>query len=150
GHPSRSRVMKALGRRIDHWMFESYRTSARDLAVYRILFALCIIFTRVPSAAWLRHTPHAFFSPPPGIAALMTALPPQSLIIGLNVFLALAVQMLLLGFHTRAASIAVGVLLILLNSFGYTIGHINHDILLALTPLAMACSGWGRAYSLDS
>lgn len=136
--------------KIDFWMFESYRTTGKDLAVYRILFALCVIFTRVPSAGWLHYTPQAFFSPPPSLAALSTTLPPESLIIGLNVLLALSLQMLLLGYRTQLASLATGLLLLTINSFGYTIGHINHDILIALTPVIMAFSGWGRAYSLDA
>lgn len=137
-------------RKIDYWMFESYRATSKDLAVYRILFALCAIFTRIPSAGWLHYTPHAFFSPPPSLAALSTSLPPESLIIGLNVLLALSLQMLLLGYRTRLASLSTGFLLLTINSFGYTIGHINHDILIALTPLIMAFSGWGRVYSLDT
>jgi uncharacterized membrane protein YphA (DoxX/SURF4 family) len=144
--------MKAasLIHKLDSWIFESYRTTLRDLAVFRILYALCVMLTCLPAAGWLERTPSAFFSPPPGLAALFSSLPPRAVLIGLNIPLALALQMLLLGFHTRAASAAVTVLLLVINSFGYSLGKIDHDILLVLTPLLLAFSGWGAAYSLDS
>jgi hypothetical protein len=81
---------------------------------------------------------------------LFSSLPPQAVLVGLNIPLALSLQMLLLGFHTRTASVATSVLLIVTNSFGYSLGKIDHDILLVLTPLILAFSGWGDAYSLDS
>jgi hypothetical protein len=47
-------------------------------------------------------------------------------------------------------SIATGLLILTGNGFAYSMGKINHDLLLAAIPLVMAFSNWGSAWSLDA
>jgi hypothetical protein len=137
-------------RSLDRWIFESYPARPADLAAYRILLALFLLFTRVPVAPWLAATPRAFFQPPLSLAAMFTEFPSESRLTLLNVVLALFICLLLIGWYTRIASVAVSVLLIVMNSWAYSLGKINHDILLTLSPLVLAFSGWGNAWSLDA
>jgi HTTM domain len=137
-------------KRLDYWIFESYCVRVTDLAVYRIVYSTYVLLTYLPSATWLRHTPHAFFSPPVSLAALFTTFPPSSLLVALNVLLGLFLSMLIFGLHTRVASMGTSIVLVVINSWAYALGKINHDILLVITPAVLAFSGWGNALSLDS
>ncbi len=130
--------------------FESYRARAEDLSIFRVLYATFIICNVIPIAAWLPLAPQAFFDPPIGPAALFTAPPPAIVLLSLNLLLALFATMLLVGWMTSLASAGVGLTLIALDSWAYSLGKINHDILLIVTPLVLGFSGWGRNLSIDS
>jgi hypothetical protein len=92
----------------------------------------------------------SFFSPPLSLAVLFEGFPPGWVATLLNVILAGFLAMLLAGWRTRTASLGTGLTFIVLKSFEYSIGKINHDILLALPPLVLAFSNWGDALSIDS
>src|SRR5262245_19503126 len=135
---------------LDCWIFESFCIRITDLAAYHILSCIYVLLTCLPSATWLRHAPPAFFSPPASLAALFTTFPSSSLLLGLNVLASLFLSMLLIGLYTRVASVGTTITLLLLNSWAYSLGNINHDILLVITPFVLAFSGWGNALSLDA
>jgi len=135
---------------IDLWIFASYDVRLIDLAVYRILYASYVLLTCLPVAMWLPHAPRAFFSPPLSLAALFSTFPPAWLLVTLNVLLAFFLSLLLIGWYTRVASVATSLALLVLESWAYSLGKIDHDILLVITPLVLACSGWGDAVSLDA
>lgn len=99
---------------------------------------------------WLASAPQAFFAPSISLAALFNGFPPTAVFTLLNMFLALCICFLLVGYRTRYVSVGVTVLLIMINSWGYALGKINHDILLVLTPMVLSPSGWGEALSLDA
>ncbi len=128
----------------------SYTLLAADLAVFRILYAAFVLLAVVPVAAWLPLAPRAFFHPPIGPAALLTGPPPPSVLLGLNVGLSLFAVMLLVGWKTGVASVGTGLTLFVLNAWAYSLGKINHDILMVVTPLVLGLSGWGRALSVDA
>jgi hypothetical protein len=128
----------------------SYDPRTADLAVFRILYASFILLAIIPVAAWLPLAPRAFFYPPIGLAALFTATPPPSVLLGLNALLSLFAAMLLVGWRTGVASAGTGVTLLVLDAWAYSLGKINHDILLVVTPLVLGFSGWGRALSVDA
>lgn len=136
--------------RVDVWIFQSYYARATDLAVYRILYSSYVLLTYVPAATWLPHTPRAFFSPPLSLAALFTGVPSPFLLLALNTLLACCLSLLLLGWYTRAASVGTSLALILINSWAYSLGKIDHDILLVMTPAVLTGSGWGDALSFDA
>jgi Vitamin K-dependent gamma-carboxylase len=135
---------------IDFWIFESYDIRLINLAVYRVLYASYVLLTYVPLATWLPDAPRAFFSPPLSLAALFPTFPPTSLLIALNVLLAFFLSLLLIGWYTRVASVGTSLALLVLRSWAYSLGKIDHDILLVITPLVLAFSGWGNAVSLDA
>lgn len=119
----------------------SYAYRLTDLAIFRVIYATYILAAIIPVATWISLTPKAFFYPPLGPAALFTATPPANVLIGLNVVLALFSAMLLVGWKTPVASAGTGVVLLLLESWTYSLGKISHDILLVVTPLVLGFSG---------
>ncbi len=144
--------MKAgLMARIDAWIFEEYRASTMDLAIFRIIYAFFMLLSVPPLAPWIGRAPHAFFSPPVSLAALFADFPPAWLVTTLNVGLAAFLSLLLVGWKTRMASLGTGVLLLLLKSFEFTVGKVSaSETLLIVIPLVMAFSTWGGACSMDS
>jgi Vitamin K-dependent gamma-carboxylase len=143
-------MIAGAARRLESRMYQSFAARPVDLAVYRVLYAACVLLQVVPTAAWLRHAPRAFFSPPIGLAALFTSFPAPFVITGLNALLALFVGMLLVGWRTSVASLGTGLTLLVLKSWEYSLGKINHDILLIIVPFVLAFSGWGDAFSFDA
>ncbi len=127
----------------------SYSSPAGDVAIFRVLYAAFVLCNGIPIAAWLPLAPRAFFDPPIGPAALFTATPPAIVLLGLNLLLALFAAMLLVGWKTGLASTGTGLTLIALDSWAYSLGKINHDILFVVTPLVLGFSGWGRTLSID-
>ena len=136
--------------RLDAWIFEGFRASARDLGVYRILFGLFVLLEMLPVAPWMTHAPRAFFSPPFSAAILLSNFPSARWMTFLNVLLAGFASLLLVGWKTRLASLGTGITFLILKTCEYSMGKINHDILIVFIPLIMAFSSWGNAYSLDS
>ena len=134
---------------VDLWIFHGYRATTLDLAIYRVIYSAYLLVTHLPVAPWLRDVPKAFFRPPLSLAALFTAFPPAWLFSVLNILLAFVVCLLLVGLHTRFASIATSVIFIVLNSWAYSVGgKIDHDILFVISPLVLAFSGWAMHYLL--
>lgn len=128
---------------------ESYTARPEDLAIFRGLYAAYVLCSVIPIANWLPLAPRAFFYPPLGPAALFSAPPPAIALTGLNLLLAVFATMLFVGWKTGAASAGTGLTLFVLDSWAYSLGKINHDILLVVTPLLLGFSGWGRALSID-
>jgi hypothetical protein len=85
-----------------------------------------------------------------GLAALADGFPSAWVMPALNAALVVAAALLTVGWRTPAASLATGTLLLLLKSWEYADGKINHDVLLVLAPLLLAFSGWGAAWSVDA
>jgi hypothetical protein len=137
-------------RKFEAWALESYALRAVDLATFRIFYASFVLVAVVPIASWWPVMPRAFFNPPIGPAALFTAPPPPSVLLGVNALLSLFAAMLLVGWRTSVASAGTGLTLLALDSWAYSLGYIVHDILLVVTPLVLAFSAWGRARSVDA
>ena len=124
---------------------KSYALRGADLAIFRILYSSYILVAVLPVAIWLPHAPKAFFNPPISLAALFTSTPPPSVLFVLNLLLSLFASMLLVGWRTGVASAGTGLILLTLDSWAYSLGKINHDILLVITPLVLGFSSWGRS-----
>ena len=104
----------------------------------------------VPAHGWLTHVPHAFFNPPPGLPAFATGIPAAGIVIAANLLRATALIALLFGWRTRIASLVVAALTIALDAWAFSLGKIDHTILVAVAPLVLAFSGWGDMHSLDA
>lgn len=141
--------------RIDTWIHDSFGVSAVGLALYRILFAAFALLVIAPGhdvyvdLVSLAALPDSLYAPPPGPMALFDGFPSAEIGALLHFLLNVSLIALLFGVRTRAASIAVGVLFLLVYGFTYSVGKINHTILFPLLPLIMSFSGWGAAYSYD-
>jgi hypothetical protein len=137
-------------RTFEAWCLESYALRAADLAAFRVFYASFVLVAVVPTASWWPLMPRAFFNPPIGPAAIFTAPPPPSVLLGLNALLSLFAAMLLVGWRTGVASAGTSLSLLALDSWAYSPGYIVHDILLVVTPLVLGFSAWGRALSVDA
>jgi hypothetical protein len=141
--------MKAL-EFIDDWMFRAYDPCARSLPYFRILFSAYLLVFTLPLYAWVGDMPSFFFHPPFSLAMFFSRLPPPCFFFSLDFVLELAALCLLLGRHTRLASLTLCLGLIVGNSFRYSIGtKIDHDILIPATLFCLSFSGWGARVSWD-
>ena len=139
----------------DRWVFDEYAPCLPGLAAVRVAWALVLIAFYLPVSRWATEMPPAFLDPPPGLPAAIVALfggalPPTWVVDALNVLLAGATVLVLVGHRTLLASfVAVGLLLVL-RAIGYSFGKINHDLLFVMMPAFLAPAGWGGAMSLDA
>lgn len=134
---------------LDLLIFESFKTKYRDLAIYRTIIGLFFLKESIGKGYWLKNVDSIFFSPPIGLTALFTTPFPHSLIVILNIVLAISSSALIIGWFTKANSLITGFAFMTINSCMYSYGKINHDILFTLTPIVLAFSGWGNNLSLD-
>jgi hypothetical protein len=142
--------VRRLRAALDEWMFRSFDASADDLGIYRIGFAAFALLTLVPVAPWLGDVPPILFRPPAGIPSLFSGFPAPGLLLAVNAVALTLLVLLGLGWRTPWVSLATTAVLLLLKSWEYGTGKINHDILLVMTPALLAGSGWGNARSLDA
>ena len=155
GFPAAARAaagsaLAAVAGRYDRWLFREYAADARSLAAFRVLFAAFVLAYVLPLALWIGDVPRMFFSPTLSPAALLGDFPSTRAVTGLNLATAGAFALLAAGLCTRTASVAGGAGLVLLYSLHYSHGKVSHSFLIAATPLLLAWSGWGRAYSVDA
>ncbi|MEX2574614.1 MAG: hypothetical protein WD317_09965 [Balneolaceae bacterium] len=146
-------MQKSFSDRFDSWIFDSFHVSPGGLALFRIFTALMILFFLMPAESLfvtLGGLPDDFYNPPPGPIMLFSSFPPASFLLGVHALLTGSLIALLLGFYTRWSSLLTGILMLVLKGFIFSIGKINHDLLISVVPVIFAFSSWGRVYSLDS
>jgi uncharacterized membrane protein YphA (DoxX/SURF4 family) len=140
-----------MGRRIDHWMFDSFRLTPRSLGIARILIGMYLVLYRAPALDWMGSLPDAFFRPPAGPLHLIGGIPTSGVITAVSVALSIATIALLIGYHTRLASCVTGLLLFAVDGLAHSFGHIHHSgTYLAAVVVIMAASNWGGAFSVDA
>ncbi len=138
--------------RLNYWIFEEYRVSVEGLGLFRIAFVLYILFIYgLPEFTWIAGQPDYYFNPRLfSINALFDSYPGYSLLLSLQVLIALGYAFLLVGWHTRKVSVILPLLVIFCKGFSYAFGHLDHDLFAWILPLIMAGSCWGEAYSVDA
>lgn len=140
----------------DRWIFDSFTVSARGLALYRMVFALYLLLIIAPghgsyaNFSYLDSMPDIFFYPPPGPMQLFSGFPSFPFFEALLVLLNLSLVAVLVGYRTRWATLATGILLLVGYGFNYSLSNLHHNILLLVLPLVMAFSNWGAALSFDA
>ncbi len=140
----------AVLRWIHRWAHTSYALPERSLAWFRIVLAAFLLVHRsVPDLRWIAGYPSAFHDPAPGMPSLWGGFLTEPVYLIVEVALLSAIVALGFGVRTPISSVAVGGLGILANAMLFTFGKIDHTILLWLTPLLMANSGWGNECSVD-
>lgn len=122
---------------------------AADLGLYRIGYAVVVMLV-FPDFEWLAQYPDSLFRAPLGPLQLLGGFPPYPVLVALELALALATVALLLGLHTRLASVVVAVLLVVGFGLWNSVGKIDHNMIMLLVPAVMAFSDWGRRFSVDS
>lgn len=137
----------------ERWIFESYQPTVQGLALFRIFASMLILFFLMPDATYyvdLASFPDDFFTPPPGPMMFFDSFPPAWFFFLIHTLLALSWICILVGYKTQKASIAAAIFMLILLGFIFSIGKVNHQMIVILLPLLMAFSNWGGAYSLDA
>lgn len=139
--------------KFDQWIFESYSPSAPGLALYRIFASLLFLFFLLPDFGFystLAFYPDDFFTPPPGPMMLFDSFPPAWLLQMIHLLLIFSWVCVLVGIKTKFTSVMAGVFMLIIQGFMFSLGKVNHEILLSVTPIVMAFTNWGAALSYDS
>lgn len=134
--------------RFDSWAQTGPFTPA-DLGVYRIIYAVSALMI-APDIAWLGQYPDFMFRPPTGPIQLLSSFPAPGVLIGLEILRSAALVMLAFGLWTRFASFATVAMLIVTYGITYSLGKVDHTILLVLVPLVLAFTNWGDRFSIDA
>jgi hypothetical protein len=146
--------MKQQGR-FHNWIFHSFDVTAEGLGMLRIFTSLFILFFLIPGHGtthfeYLSSIPGDFHSPPPGPLMLMDGFPSMAVFQAVQTVMLVSLIAMLFGYRTKLASITAGTSILILQGFIFSIGKVDHEILVALVPVVMAFSNWGAAFSVDS
>src|SRR5450432_4268799 len=134
---------------ISRWIFDEYQVRPESLGIGRIIFASSLLLMGYPRYLWLGKFPDSFYVPPLGLGLLFRGQPPLIVLWGLF-FLAMVLTIgLLLGWRTRFSGLALAAVTLVGNSFEYSFGKIDHDILIFSTLVTMSFSDWGNRFSID-
>jgi len=120
-----------------------------DLGLYRIIYAVATLLT-VPDIQWVTKYPDAAIHAPLGPLLLISGFPSSAVLVALEVLRSFALALLAVGLWTRFVSVAVTVLLLATYGLTYTLGKIDHTILIVLAPLILSFAHWGRSVSIDA
>jgi hypothetical protein len=121
----------------------------RDLGIYRIVYSVLALIA-APGIARLAAFPEFMFHPPVGPLQLFPTFPPLPVLIGLEVTRTGLLILVGLGCWTRFVSIAAAVVLIVTYGLTYSLGKIDHTILIVIPPLILAFANWGDCLSVDA
>ena len=145
-------VFSSLIQRLDTWIADEYRLPAGALGAFRILYAGYILFVvGAPEFRWIAQHPALFFDPPPySFANLFHQFPGHYFFLIIDLLVVVLLVFLLFGFRTRLTSMSLATVMLIGFSFYHSFGKINHDtLLMVITSLLMAFSGWGSRYAID-
>jgi hypothetical protein len=118
--------------------FESeYVPRRRDLDFYRFLFCTFALL-QWPFYSWLEHLRDFMYAPPISPIMFFTAYPHPALYTLLNALAGISLVLLLFGKHLRIAALTFSLSYVLLSSWAFSTGKINHPILIAVIPIAIA------------
>lgn len=135
----------------DRWIHGFLPVTAEGLALSRIFFAAYFLLTGIPTFSWIGGNPPGFFNPPPlSVAAFFAGFPARAWFVALDLAICVLLILVFAGFMTRTSSILLSLAWIFGNSFRYSFGKIDHSIIALVTPMVMAFSGWGAAWSIDA
>ncbi len=120
-----------------------FQLPVHSLQTARQLFAIGLLVAFWPQWLWVSGVATSFYQPQLGLASLFSAPPGQWFFVLLNAIGIIATVGLLFGRGVPAASVTLPIVLWIGNSFEYSFGKIDHDILLLFTPIVGALLGWG-------
>ncbi|MFK8186485.1 MAG: hypothetical protein AB8B99_24165, partial [Phormidesmis sp.] len=118
---------------------------------FRIVFGLFTILFLWRRYIWLGTVPDAFFKPPIfSLAALFSSFPSSIFFNAIDIAFACVTVALTVGFLTRFSTVALLVLTLVGNSFYFSLGSINHEILYLCVLGVMCFRDWGAMFSIDA
>lgn len=139
----------------NRWYSDYLPVTAGGLGLARIAVALTLLFFLIPGDGsahyrFLSDLPSGFYAPPPGPMQLLGQFPPFPLFVFLHSLILFSGITMLIGYRTRISSLLCGFTLLLLQGILFSVGKIDHEILVPLIPIVMAFSNWGAAWSADA
>jgi|GEM_PF-2748725 len=125
-----------------HWIFSEYESLDKSLPIFRVIYALFVLVVYLPQYLWISNYSDTFFLPRISMTLFFSGFPDITFFYVLNFLLILALLALLIGYRTFYSSIAVALLFFIGNSWAYSFGKLNHDIVIILIPLLLSVSHW--------
>ena len=137
------------------WYTGFQPVTAGGLGLARLTVSLTLLFFLIPGDGFthyrfLSDLPSGFYAPPPGPMQLFGEFPPFFLFVFLHSLILLSGVAMLIGYRTKVSSLVCGFSLLLLQGILFSVGKIDHEILVPLVPIVMAFSNWGAAWSADA
>ena len=147
--------MKSKDSGLSRWIFESFTVTPEGLGLLRIFTSLVLLFFLIPGGGtvhyhFLATLPVDFYAPPPGPMMLFDGFPGLATFQVLQTVAVLSALMVLVGYHTKWASLIAGFSVLILQGLIFSVGKIDHEILVPMVPIILAYSNWGAAFSIDS
>lgn len=134
--------------KFDRWVQQGPFTAV-DLGLYRVIYAVATLLT-VSDIEWVGAYPDSLIDAPTGPFQLLSGFPSPAVLIALEVLRSLALALLAVGLWTRWVSLAVALLLLVTYGLSYSLGKVDHTILVVLAPLILSFAHWGRRVSVDA
>jgi len=131
-------------------LLNTHAVDVASLSAYRIIYCVVMLFLLSPHLSVIEPVPDFLYSPPLSIVAFSESPASTTTLTTLRWCLAISLSILMVGYRTNMAAIAVAVLLLAVNSIGFSAGKINHTILSVVVPLVLSYSAWGSRFSIDS
>lgn len=122
-----------------------------SLCCFRVVFGLFVMLFLWSKYAWLGAVPDAIFSPPMlSLASVFREFPSPFFFRTVDLAIGLCTLTLTIGLFTRLSTVLLLLLLIVGNSFSFSLGKIDHSILYPCVLLAMSFQNWGEMFSVDA
>lgn len=124
---------------------ESTNSNVNSVCVYRIIAGLFLLCINFKSVSWIGYTPQAFFQPPVlSIANLFQGFPPPGFFITMDILLIILSVFITAGIKTRISVFIYIIISLTVSNFQYSLGKIDHGVMLSALLFCMSFSGWGR------
>ncbi|UKN00338.1 hypothetical protein K6119_11390 [Paracrocinitomix mangrovi] len=121
-------------------------TSNDPIAIhnYRYIFIFIFVFYFIPTdTLWITDAPDALYNPPKlSIGSFFSGFPSYTVLFIINVLIVVGLFMISLNKYSNIAGIITFLLIIINLNFKYSLGKIDHDILLYLTLLCFSLCNW--------
>lgn len=128
---------------------ENTTVSADALGLLRIIAGFCMLFFSFKTYAWIGDVPAAFYNPPKfSLGSFVNTFPPKLFFQVCDFLLLLFVLLITIGVKAKAFTSLFVIFSIVLSTFDYSFGKINHSIILYATLACLAFSGWGNKFAL--
>lgn len=128
------------------WLRVRDATDMSDAALvyFRVIFGLFMLLFYMPAIAWVGDVPPGFFFPPIiSIAYLFNDFPPGWLFQLHDLLMPVLALGVMLGVRARWCGLAMGVMGMMLATFEYCFGKIDHMILIWAAILCLSLTNWG-------
>lgn len=122
---------------------DSSQLSDKHISSLLKLLVISFVLLFLPNAIWISSLPQGLFNPPTlSIAYLFNDFP--NYLISLIIHIAIIVSLVLIGvnYKRRLFAIVFFSFYIILMNFKYSLGKIDHNILLPITILCFSLTGW--------